>query len=319
MEVTLMNYKKLFLYCKNLCASNLLVHINQAELKEVACSIQAGSAPNWDWYLPKELQIGQIKEVRAADVAYFLFVTTAINFCYWTKDENGFNHWCYQGNPKLKGSSGMAQMMVDFYNAGQFPGVHLNESETLSFYEKALTDLSIPYARQRAEVMATLADVGKFKTFLARSYFIHDGSYTFTTETAAELARLYGHAYGDAFLKKAQLFYGMLAANFNARSWAVDTELTAYADYRIPQVLRHMGVLEYDDALALVVDSETLIDKCGPMEKFIRAATVIACQQLAKEAGVTEADVNAYLFLKTRDQAFMNGIAPFHLCVTIDY
>tara|TARA_R110000868_G_scaffold262401_2_gene521127 strand:- start:108964 stop:109911 length:948 start_codon:yes stop_codon:yes gene_type:complete len=315
-----MNYSNIIAMCRQLCVGYSVVRINTQRLKEVAQTMQSGSAPSWDWYLPKDLQIDQLEEKDAQKVAYFLFVTTAINFCYWSNNKGeGFKHWCYKGNPKLKGSTGMAQMMIEFYEAGKFPGVHLNISQTLAFYSKALKDLDMPYAEQRAKILASLADMQKFSDFWSKNSVKKNGCYYFDTAMAYGLSQEFSFAYEDTFLKKAQLFYGMLAANFNARQWSVNSKLTAYADYRIPQVLRHLGVLEYDDALSLVVDSQTPIASNGHMERFIRAATIVACHDIAVLAGVSEADVDATLFLKTRDDAFMQGILPFHLSITSDY
>ena len=99
----------------------------------------------------------------------------------------------------------------------------------------------------------------------------------------------------------------------------VQSDFTAYADYRLPQVLRQLGVLEYDAKLANLIDNQNLFASGSEQEEILRASTVLACELLAENAGVRTTDVDCYLFLKTRDESFMQGIQPFHLVKTTHY
>jgi len=56
--------------------------------------------------------------------------------------------------------------------------------------------------------------------------------------------------------------------------------LTAFADYKIPQVLREAGILAYSPSLAETIDSQTLIPPGDPREVEIRAGTVWGCELL---------------------------------------
>eukprot|EP00601_Ochromonadales_sp_CCMP2298_P004962 CAMPEP_0173190590 /NCGR_PEP_ID=MMETSP1141-20130122/12427_1 /TAXON_ID=483371 /ORGANISM="non described non described, Strain CCMP2298" /LENGTH=304 /DNA_ID=CAMNT_0014114711 /DNA_START=11 /DNA_END=922 /DNA_ORIENTATION=- len=59
-------------------------------------------------------------------------------------------------------------------------------------------------------------------------------------------------------------------------------EITMFADYRVPQILRHMGVMRYSPELAERIDSLGEIPKDSEEEVEIRAATVIAVERLQK-------------------------------------
>ena len=48
-----------------------------------------------------------------------------------------------------------------------------------------------------------------------------------------------------------------------------------FADYRVPQILRHIGVLSYNEELAKTIDAETELAYSGKHEVELRAATVI--------------------------------------------
>lgn len=60
-------------------------------------------------------------------------------------------------------------------------------------------------------------------------------------------------------------------------------ELTMFADYRIPQILRQIGILEYSPELAVAVDSMQEIPFGSKQEVEIRACTVIAVEMLHRE------------------------------------
>ena len=97
--------------------------------------------------------------------------------------------------------------------------------------------------------------------------------------------------------------------------WAA---LTIFADYKLPQVLRHYGVLAYSPALA---NNATLIPPGDPREVEIRAATIIACERL--RAVLAQAGINT---LATQidwnhlgQAAKKEAMRPYHRTRTIFY
>ena len=79
--------------------------------------------------------------------------------------------------------------------------------------------------------------------------------------------------------KRAQIFVGACGVGSRAEVWGFRTPsgLTMFADYRVPVVLRSMGVLKYDDALAAAVDSGDGTIAAGSVEEIeIRSCTVQA-------------------------------------------
>jgi Potential Queuosine, Q, salvage protein family len=57
-------------------------------------------------------------------------------------------------------------------------------------------------------------------------------------------------------------------------------ELTCFPDYKLPQALRHLGAIEYSDHLARRVDDWVELEPGSPEEVEIRAATVVAVEEL---------------------------------------
>jgi hypothetical protein len=57
-------------------------------------------------------------------------------------------------------------------------------------------------------------------------------------------------------------------------------ELTAFADYRVPQALRHLGILRLESALADTIDRESEIAAGSDAEIELRAATIQAVDRM---------------------------------------
>lgn len=107
------------------------------------------------------------------------------------------------------------------------------------------------------------------------------------------------------FYKRAQLLVSDIHAVFGGKGYghlARTRELTACADYILPMVLRHHGILVYDNALAEKVDGEVEIPRESDEEIEIRANTILAVELLKKELlgrfpGITSMQLNDYLWL----------------------
>jgi hypothetical protein len=99
--------------------------------------------------------------------------------------------------------------------------------------------------------------------------------------------------------------------------------LTAFADYKLPQLLRSLGILVYEPDLARRVDGREPLPAGSAEEVEIRAATVWACELIAREltrrpgaAPVTAAEVDARLWIAGQQAA---GMKPYHRTRTVYY
>jgi hypothetical protein len=85
------------------------------------------------------------------------------------------------------------------------------------------------------------------------------------------------------FYKRAQITAADLHGSFLGKGPGRFTDmdrLTAFADYKLPQVLRHLGILRYAPDLARKVDNRTLLAPGSPEEVEIRACTVRAVERI---------------------------------------
>ena len=123
------------------------------------------------------------------------------------------------------------------------------------------------------------------------------------------------------FHKRAWLCTAMLYERFidDYNHILSDVEhIPVFADYRLPQALRALGILEYSTELSLIVDKQKEIPENSTMEIEIRASTVLAAQKIHAELPhLTPLHIDAYLwtYAVQREQ----DIAPHHRTRTIRY
>jgi len=123
------------------------------------------------------------------------------------------------------------------------------------------------------------------------------------------------------FLKRAQLCVyhtHKVLGRYGENGLKNISELTAFSDYRVPQVLREFGVLEYSPHLAERIRKNVLILRDDPAEVQIRAATVRAIELIRElhNGKYTSAQIDSVLWGMTRKMEFKES---FHRTRTIAY
>lgn len=97
------------------------------------------------------------------------------------------------------------------------------------------------------------------------------------------------------------------------------SHLLGCADYKIPQVLRNLGILEYSDELEGLIDNkkEILID--SNYENEIRASTIIVIDIINKKmlGRFCSIKINDSIWLKGQDN--LNKVLPYHMTRTRFY
>ncbi|HZC79959.1 MAG TPA: queuosine salvage family protein, partial [Ktedonobacterales bacterium] len=139
----------------------------------------------------------------------------------------------------------------------------------------------------------------------------------------ADIANWHGEAV--PLLKRAQICVADLHAAFGGQGWgAFDDldQLTAFADYKLPQLLRARGVLVYAPELAAAVESYTEIPAGSDEEIEIRAATIWAVELLrralaARGVSRTASAIDYRLWVES--QTATPDMRPYHRTRTVYY
>lgn len=134
-------------------------------------------------------------------------------------------------------------------------------------------------------------------------------------QDAAWIANLLPVSFQDPYLKKAQLALMLIGGQFRQLGLTVRLDVSAAADYQLPRVLRRMGVLEYCEPLARMVDDGILLVEGERYERALRAATIYAVAGIAEHLGAGIEQVDFWLWSQRNNGAPSN----FHLCQTANY
>ena len=96
-----------------------------------------------------------------------------------------------------------------------------------------------------------------------------------------------------------------------------------FADYRVPQILREFGVLEYSEELEKVIDGKVEILHGGEYEVEIRAATVMAVEGIKKYfkegKGRDVLSIEVDWFLWEEGEKNLKTLRPHHRVLSIYY
>ncbi len=263
----------------------------------------------------------------------WILALDALNFCFWAEKDQPRWSIEYHGET-LNGYMAEAASLKRAVEEENVPLWDATFLSTMS--EKMLAHIfrgeqTIPLFEQRLQ---NIREVGR--VLLAQ----FDGQFTHAIEqaggSAVKLTLLlaqdfpsfndvaFYHKQKIRFFKRAQICVADLYGIFGGKSWGAFTDinqLTAFADYKVPQVLRHLGVLEYEPALAERIDNQELLEAGSEEETEIRAATIWACELLRREMlhqdhPITAAEIDLRLWLLGQQSSEMR---PYHRTRTIYY
>jgi hypothetical protein len=317
--------------------------INSDRLSTVAAQLHAAqpSTSTPIWYERYHFSDGTERTVN------WLLILDALNFCFWA--EKGQQRWRvnYQGGGNEESSvlDGYWAEAASLTRAVE-EGIPLWDADYLSKMSReqlmhifrGVPNAGHPEGEMIPLLEQRLENVHEVGRVLLEHY---DGQFANAVKQAdssavrlvlllaqqfpsfRDVASYRGHEV--RFFKRAQICVADLYGSFGGKGYGSFTDLdqlTAFADYKVPQVLRHFGVLEYSPSLATRIDKQELL-ACGSEEEIeLRAATIWACELLRREivyitgTNMTAAEVDNRLWHIGQNIAEMK---PYHRTRTIFY
>ncbi len=266
-------------------------------------------------------------------VTAYLLVLDTINFCFRPPD----GHEAWETNIDGCGVSGYNGLAAALKKAME-DGVPLVEAAFLAGL--SVEDLEgILRGRGRLQLMEeralALRELGSvlLRDYGGQAHLLVEA----TVGWAGDLARLLAGKLASfrdtaVYRGRAVYFYKrgqILAADLHgaleglAWGWFRDMDrLTAFADYKLPQVLRQWGVLVYEKDLALRVDRQEPIEAGSEEEIEIRSNTIVAVEmirQAVMEMGkrLQSFEIDGILWQMGQDDKYR--LQPYHRTTTIFY
>jgi hypothetical protein len=313
--------------CRLVAAKSRSVHINQPALEQTARRWKSDGAqpPPWDEY-------NHFFDGTEKTVAYLLVLDT-LNFCFWPLP--GQEKWTIEYNGSM--ISGYHALAAALKKALQ-SGIPLQSAAFLA--DITLEDLRHILEGARGlqlldERRRNLHELGRvlLESYAGKAHCLVEkagGSALSLSRTlAAELNSFRDiadyHGSRVYFYKRAQILAADLHGAFKGRKWGYFRDidrLTAFADYKLPQLLRQMGILVYDMELARRVDQMVLLPPGSAEEVEIRANTVWAVELIRRslqKRRIHLRSVEIDWILWNRAQADEFRRRPYHRTVSVFY
>jgi hypothetical protein len=266
-------------------------------------------------------------------VANFVLVLDTLNFSFWA--DPGESRW--RVTDRGETANGYWALVAALRRALD-EGVPLTEAGYLATITKdelghvLRGEGSIPLLDERVAALREIGrgllerDGGQFTRMIERA-----------SRSAPALARLLATEFSSFadetsfadqivyFYKRAQICCSDLYGAARGREWGDLTDLdclTAFADYKVPQVLRELGIITYVDELADLVDRRVRFPPGSNGEVEIRAATIWGVEYLRDALADRGVDLRAFevdWHLWELGQTLPPDTRPYHLTRTIFY
>lgn len=277
------------------------VHINLDKVRDFAANFGGKKCEHWTQYSPLASM-----HLDHHQKAAFLFVFNAISFSYW-----GNQKWTIEndGHTYSRGTWSMIAAIqrairedISILDSAYLANIGVAE---LGYILRG--NVEIPLLKERAAILQEVGSIvaqkysGDFFQVITKS----------KRDSAPELVdRIVGefNSFDDSaqyagenvyFHKRAQLLVSDL--NYSLRLGLRDTHrLTACADYILPLVLRHYGILGYGPNPAFKIDHGVEIPKNSEEEIEIRAGTIMAVENIKntlQQPHLTSMQLNDYLWI----------------------
>jgi hypothetical protein len=270
---------------------------------------------------------------KPEDMVSYLLVLDSINFCFWP--EPGRKKWeLVYNSQRLSGYYAMAASIkkaleegVPIINARYLAEVSLSELKQILDGKGELQLLE-----ERRTILNQLGQVLLDDYKGSACNFVED-----SRNSAVRLVQLLSEKLGSYrdiaeysgqkvfFYKRAQILvadlYGALGGGGLGSFIDIDM-LSCFADYKLPQVLRQLGILCYTQSLAKKVDQRVLLEAGCPEEVEIRAGTIWAVELIRKELKRIGVDLRAFeidWILWNMGQHKEFKVKPYHRTLTLFY
>ena len=303
--------------CKEIAVQAKHVKINEAKIDEFVQKIKDKPVYLNFFDFPEHIGKGEALEQQIS----YVFVLDALNFCFWPSD------WEYGDLAKALKEAYATN--PEFLNPTFLEKISLEEFKKLVFKDQ---DFPLTEERHRAvqEIGSKTVKFfeGKFSNILKRAEY---DAQNLLELVAATFLMFQDHCIYKGkqvyFYKRAQILvgdlWGMLKELDDPGIGIKNIEqLTCFADYRIPQIMVHDGILEYSDELWQKIDGKEVLLYGSEEEVEIRGCMVTAVEIIRdklREVGVlwTAIEVDWTLWQLGEEQRF--DIKPHHRVLSIFY
>ena len=290
------------------------IQINKKEIEKFANQIKDVDIQNWLYNSPYKLLDENIENIIT-----FLLYFEAIDFSFW-----GTPKWQIEtSNGKEDGSMALMYAMLSYIRENK----SFDNLTKEKFKEYLKGNVDIPLFEERFKIIKSVNKVvnerfgGDFYNDIYNLTndeelfkFIIDNFEDFKDVRTYQGKIIY-------FYKLAQLLTSdILHIREKKENIKVDySHLVGCSDYKIPQGLRALNLVEYNKELAYIVDNKIEIKENSTYEVEIRATVIYVIDEIKKLLNnkINAIELNDYIWLMSKNKELPKR--PYHLTRTTNY
>lgn len=308
--------EKIIKSCKYVADNSKSVKINETNLDKFIEKIKKVETEHWLAFSPYNLL-----DLPTETIINFLLVYEAIDFSFW-----GNPKWTIDTpTGKEDGSIALLYAILKYVrekNTTDFSNITIDE------FRKILKgNVEIPLFEERYNIIRNVSDIvnekmnGNFYTFIK--------GVTLDTELFEIIVKCFPNFKDERKYREKTIYFYKLAQLLTSdilhirelkENIKVDySHLVGCSDYKIPQVMRGLGILEYSYKLSNIIDNKKEIKVNSEYEIEIRANMLVAIDLIKKKLGnrVCAIDINDYIWSQGRNKNI--ELKPYHLTRSINY
>jgi hypothetical protein len=294
------------------------VKINFEKIDDLAKKIKNFTPVSW----PKNFHF-QSDDIEK--MLTYLIVLDSLNFCFWSKKKKW--HIFYQGK-KYSGYFALSLSLKKFFEENE-DKANFHYFSNISFKEFLSIlngDGELLLLKERWKILKAVSQV-----FVKRYKKVED--FVLSAQQKASLLVFkifkelpffddFSYYFGEKiyFLKRAQILVADIFGAFDGKGIGYFKDLdflTAFSDYKLPQILHHFNILNYSEKLEKKIERGILIKHNSREEIEIRASTIWAIEYLKESLNKKIPSFYLDWFLWNKSQKLK--MKPHHLTKTIFY
>lgn len=307
---------KIIKSCKYVANNSKSVKINETNLEKFIGKIKKVETEHWLAFSPYNLL-----DLPTETIINFLLVYEAIDFSFW-----GNPKWTIDTpTGKEDGSIALLYVILKYVrekNTTDFSNITKDE-----FREVLKGNVEIPLFEERYHIIRDVSRIvnenmnGNFYEFIK--------GITIDMELFNIIIKYFPNFKDERKYREKTIYFYKLAQLLTSdilhirelkENIKVDySHLVGCSDYKIPQVMRGLGILEYSDKLSNIIDNKKEIEVNSDYEIEIRANMLVAIDLIKKklENKVCAIDINDYIWSQGRNKTI--ELKPYHLTRNTNY
>lgn len=301
--------------CKYVVENSEHVKIDYSKLDDFIANIDCNNLKNWLLYNPYNLL-----DLDIETLVNFLLVFESIDYSFW-----GQPKWTIETEDGLKdGSDALLYDMLKY--AKKLGNATFNDVSFNEFRNILKGNIEIPFLEERYKTISEINEIVNKK--MSGNFYKYIKNITSDTELFNLIINNF-ESFKDEriydgkviyFYKLAQLLTSdILHLREEIEKITIDySNLIGCADYKIHQVLRALGITEYDKELSYMVDNKKEIEISSKYEVEIRASQIFVLGYIKNRLNSFKSvDINDFLF--NYSKKLKNIVKPYHLCRNKNY